>query len=182
MTKLFDVYQRVVAWLDHIGVWALPLVARFAFLAVLAPYFWASAATKFDSFPFILSAGAYGQIFPRAFDAVFFDAAQLAWPFKIIAFFGTWAEIILPLAIIMGLFTRAAAVGMIGFIVVQSLTDIWGHGIESGTIGAWFDRESGALILDQRTLWVLLLLILVLRGAGPISLDRLLARRLKLID
>ena len=179
MIRIINLYVQAVAALDRIGLWALPFAARFVFLAVLAPYFWASAVTKFESFPFVLSAGAYGQIFPHAFDAVFFDATQLALPYKIIAFFGTWAEIILPLAIILGLFTRGTAVGMIGFIVVQSLTDIWGHGIDAGTIGAWFDRESGALIMDQRALWVVLLMILVLRGAGAISLDHVILNRRK---
>lgn len=178
MKRIVDLYLRVATGLDSIGVWALPLAARFIFLAVLAPYFWASAATKFENFPFVLSAGAYGQIFPHAFDAVFFDATQLALPYKIIAALGTWAEIILPLAIIMGIFTRGAALGMIGFILVQSATDIWGHGVDAGTIGAWFDRDSGALILDQRAFWALLLLILVLRGAGAVSLDRGITKRL----
>ena len=179
MTKLFNLYGRAIASLDKWGVWALPLAARFVFLAVLASYFWASALTKFESFPFSLSAGAYRQIFPRAFDAVFFDASQLALPYKIVAFFGTWAEINLPLAIVLGLATRLAAIGMIGFVVVQSLTDIWGHGIDAGTIGAWFDRDSAALILDQRALWVVLLLILVMRGAGAVSLDQLIGKRTK---
>lgn len=177
MKRAISFYLRAVAGVERIGFWALPLAARFVFLAVLAPYFWASAATKFESFPLILSAGAYGQIFPHAFDAVFFDATALALPYKIVAFFGTWAEIILPLAIIIGLFTRGAAAGMIGFILVQSVTDVWGHGIDAGTIGAWFDRESGALIMDQRALWIVLLLIFVLRGAGAVSLDHLIKKR-----
>ena len=62
---------------------------------------------------------------------------------------------------------------MIGFVVVQSLTDIVGHGADAATIGAWFDRASGALILDQRAFWVLVLLVRVFKGAGPLSLDRL---------
>ena len=62
---------------------------------------------------------------------------------------------------------------MIGFVVVQSLTDIVGHGVDAATIGAWFDRASGALILDQRAFWVLVLLVRVFKGAGPLSLDRL---------
>jgi putative oxidoreductase len=64
---------------------------------------------------------------------------------------------------------------MIGFVLVQSLTDIWGHGAAAG---AWFDRASDALSLDQRALWVLLLVVLVLKGAGPLSADRLLRPRL----
>jgi putative oxidoreductase len=43
------------------------------------------------------------------------------------------------------------------------------------TIGAWFDPVADALILDQRVFWILLFLVLILKGAGPISLDRLLA-------
>ena len=80
--------------------------------------------------------------------------------------------------IIIGLFTRLAAVGMIGFVVVQSLTDLFGHGgiAHEGTLGAWFDRMSDALILDQRAFWVLCLLILVFKGAGTISVDRGLFR------
>jgi putative oxidoreductase len=170
-------YNRLIAHLNAASNWALPLAARLVFLGVLAGYFWASAMTKFDSFPFGQSDGAYGQIFPRAFDAVGFDSAQLGAVYKLIALAGSWAEIALPLMIVLGLATRAAALGMIGFIAVQSLTDIFGHGIDSATIGTWFDRDSGSLIADQRALWVLLLLVLVLRGAGAFSLDAAIARK-----
>jgi putative oxidoreductase len=63
---------------------------------------------------------------------------------------------------------------MVGFVVVQSLTDVYGHGVDAETLGAWFDRSSGALILDQRALWVLLLAVLICKGAGPLSADRAL--------
>jgi putative oxidoreductase len=88
---------------------------------------------------------------------------------------GTWAEFILPALIVVGLLTRLAALGMIGFIAVQSLTDIYGHG-QGGVLGAWFDRFPDAVIMDQRALWVLLLLVLVVKGAGPLSFDRALKR------
>ena len=52
----------------------------------------------------------------------------------------------------------------------MSLTDIIGHGAE---FGAGFNRMSDELIADQRAFWVLALLILVFKGAGPLSLDRL---------
>ena len=41
---------------------------------------------------------------------------------------GTVAEFILPILIAIGLFTRLAALGMIGFVIVQTLTDLFGHG------------------------------------------------------
>ncbi|HCQ66032.1 MAG TPA: hypothetical protein DIU07_13175, partial [Rhodobacteraceae bacterium] len=88
------------------------------------------------------------------------------------------AEFILPALILVGLLTRLAALGMIGFVVLQSLTDIVGHAADPGTIGAWFDRLPDSVILDQRLLWVFVLLTLVLKGAGPLSLDRLIDRRL----
>ena len=68
---------------------------------------------------------------------------------------------------------------MIGFIVVQSLTDLVGHGgfDHPETHGMWFDRFPDSAILDQRSLWVFLLLVLVLKGGGPLSLDNVLTRR-----
>ena len=84
----------------------------------------------------------------------------------------------LPLLIVVGLLTRLAALGMIGFVIVQSATDIVGHGAwANGTFGAWFDRASAALIADQRAFWLLALAILVLKGAGPLSLDRIIFGR-----
>ena len=82
----------------------------------------------------------------------------------------------MPLAIVIGLFTRLAALGMIGFVVVQTLTDLFGHGgiAHEGTLGAWFDRMPDSIVLDQRAFWIFVLLYMVFRGAGPISVDRIL--------
>lgn len=87
---------------------------------------------------------------------------------------GTGAEFVLPALIIAGLLARLAALGMIGFILVQSLTDVIGHGVAGADLGAWFDRFADALILDQRLLWTLPLLVIVLLGAGPVSGDQVL--------
>ena len=77
-----------------------------------------------------------------------------------------------------GAFTRLAALGMIGFTLVQSYVDIAFHGADAETVGSWFDRFSDAAILDQRALWVFLLAYLVIRGAGMLSVDYLVWRRL----
>jgi putative oxidoreductase len=63
---------------------------------------------------------------------------------------------------------------MIGFILLQSATDIVGHGLAAADIGRWFDRVSDAIIADQRALWVFVLVVILLRGGGPISLDRMI--------
>jgi putative oxidoreductase len=167
--------------LNKAGDVLLPLLARLVFAGVLLVYYWNSALTKVgDGVLGILSpsSGAYVQIFPKAMEAAGYDTTQLTLFHWAVVVAGTAAEFVLPALIVAGLLTRLAALGMIGFITVQSLTDLFGHGgiAHEGTLGAWFDRMSDALILDQRAFWVLCLLILVLKGAGAVSLDRLLFR------
>lgn len=180
MSKLISLHDSVFSGLERQASWLLPTLARLVFAGVLLIYFWNSALTKVgDGVLGIVkpSLGAYAQIFPRQMEAVGFDVSQLGTFHWAVVTAGTLAEFLLPLLILIGLFTRLAALGMIGFTVVQSLTDIFGHGADEATIGGWFDRASDALIFDQRAFWVLLLLILVIRGAGPLSVDRLLTRQ-----
>ncbi len=170
---MMSLYKTATFQLDRIGDLALPLLARFTFAAVLLMYFWNSGKTKLgDGFLGFLSpsSGAYAQIFPKAFEATGYDTSQLNTAHWAVVTGGTLAEFILPLMIVLGLLTRLSAIGMIGFIVVQSLTDIYGHG---GELGDWFARASNDLIADQRSFWILGLLILVFKGAGLLSLDRL---------
>jgi len=176
---MMPLLNSLAARLDRTGDALLPLLARLVFAGVLLMYFWGSAATKLGPGLFGIlrpDAGAYIQIFPRGFEAVGYDVSQFGVYHWAVVVAGTLAEFILPLLILVGLLTRLAALGMIGFIVVQSLTDIVGHGVDAATLGSWFDRASGALILDQRAFWVLGLLILVFKGAGLLSLDRLAFR------
>ncbi len=171
---------RLSAALDRLSAPLLPTLARLVFAGVLLMYFWTSARTKLgDGFFGVLhpSDGAYGQIFPRAFDAVQFDSSQLGIFHWAVATAGLWAEFLLPLLIVLGLLTRLAAMGMAGFIIVQSLTDVFGHGIAGDDLGRWFDAAPGSLIADQRAMWILLLVVLIVHGAGGLSLDRLLWRR-----
>ena len=162
--------------LDVAGSVIMPTLARFVFAATLLIYFWNSAGTKLAGL-FTLDFGSYAQIFPKKFEAVGYDPSAMSAFDSLIVYAGTYAEYVLPALIIVGLFTRFAALGMIGFIAVQSLTDIYGHGVDAKTIGAWFDRFSDSLIVDQRSFWVFLLLYLVFAGAGPLSLDRLIGAR-----
>ena len=169
--------------LNAAGDWLLPTLARFTFAATLAGYFWGSALTKLgDGFFGFLSPslGAYAQIFPRAMEAVGYDPSQLGAFHWAVVTAGTLAEFILPALIILGLATRLAGLGMVGFVVVQSLTDIIGHGADTTAIGAWFDRVPDSHILDQRLFWTVLFVTLIVKGAGPLSLDRLIARRLEM--
>ncbi|MGH1355550.1 MAG: DoxX family protein [Thalassovita sp.] len=178
MTKILSLYHTLADHLNRAD-WVLSTLARFTFAAVLAMYFWASGLTKLGDGIFGIfspSTGAYAQIFPKAFEAVSYDASQLGIFHWAVVVAGTVAEFILPALIILGLLTRLAALGMIGFIAVQSLTDLYGHGgiAHAETLGAWFDRLPDGVILDQRAFWVLALTTLLIKGAGPISVDALL--------
>ena len=165
-----------------LGPAVLPSLARFTFAATLLIYYWKSGLTKLDgglTGLVSLSLGAYAQIFPRAMAAAGYDASQLAGWQHAVVIAGTWAEFLLPALLLIGLFTRLAAVGMIGFVLVQTATDLVGHGALSdpAALGAWFDRAPDAPILDHRLLWVTVLAIPALMGGGPLSVDALLRRR-----
>lgn len=160
--------------------WFLGLFARFVFFAVLYFYFLNSFATKVGEGLagfFQIQDGAWYQIAPLQMDAAGGDPAMVAFfPWHIIVPLGTYMELLLPAMVVAGLFTRLAALGMIGFIIVQTLTDIFGHMVDAQTIGALFDRFPDSLIADQRLLWSVPLVYLVLKGGGLFSLDTLLAR------
>ncbi|MEP4035718.1 DoxX family protein [Pseudophaeobacter sp.] len=183
MHLLVTIHNAVFDLVEKIGSWVLPLAARFVFAATLLLYYWNSGLTKLgDGFfgLFSPSIGAYSQIFPKQLEAVGYDVSEFGLFHQLVVLAGTYAEFILPLMIILGLFTRLASLGMIGFIVVQSLTDVIGHGAtDAKTLGALFDRFPDSVIMDQRLFWVFVLTVLVIKGAGALSLDTVLKRRIE---
>lgn len=164
-----------------LGGWFLGLFARFAFAAVLFGYLINSARTKVGEgvFGFLsVSDSAYYQIALPAVEAAGGDVSKVAYiPWGLIVYAGTYAEFILPVLIVAGLFTRVAALGMIVFVIVQSYVDITVHQVDATTVGAWFDRFSDSLVMDQRLMWSVALVYLVVRGAGLMSLDALIESR-----
>ena len=175
MTRIATLYQAFFVRIEMTLAPYLPTFARLIFAGVLLQYFWYSARTKLGEgwLGFLSpSNGAYIQIFPKAAEAVGYDSTQLSILHSVVVIAGTWAEFALPLLIGLGVLTRLAALGMAGFIVVQSFVDVTGHGVGGDDLGTWFDAAPGALIFDQRALWLLLLAILVLRGSGPLAFDR----------
>lgn len=180
MRSLIALQDRLFAPLGS-GDLALAFAARFTFAATLALYYFNSGLTKLGDGIFGIfqpSLGAYAQIFPRAMEAAGYDTSQLGLFHWGVVTAGTLAEFLLPILIIIGLFSRLAAIGMIGFIAVQSLTDLIGHNKwdDPLVLGAWFDRMPDGVILDQRLFWVLTLAIIVFKGAGWLSLDRFFTR------
>ncbi|MEM1006290.1 MAG: hypothetical protein AAGB28_03660 [Pseudomonadota bacterium] len=169
MTALISIHNNALGKVDHASSWLTPTLARLIFVAVLFVYYWNSAMLKIDGSIFSPSAGAFGQIFPKAAEAVLYDVTQMTFFQRIVIFFGTVAEFVLPVLLLVGLLTRLAALGMIGFIWVQTLVDVYGHNI---ALGGLF--ENSITLMDQRVMWTFLMLVIVINGAGPISLDRLL--------
>lgn len=173
-----EMHTKAVSAARGLDRW-LPDIARLVFACVLLLYFWRSAWTKLGegvSGWWTPSAGAYAQIFPRAFEAAGYDAAQMSVFHTAVALAGTWGELVLPLLIVLGLWTRLAALGMLVFVAVQSWVDVVGHGGGAQVLGGWFDGDSAALVADQRALWVVLLLVLVARGGGVCAVDGVWAR------
>ena len=176
MDRLISLHNAIFAPVERLGDHLIPLLARLVFAATLLRYYWNSAGTKVWDRKgeegildfFTLESGTYAQMFPKAFEAAGYNTANMGIHYDIIALAGTYAEWLLPLLIVLGLFTRLAALGMIGFVTVQTWVDVTGHG---GALGTLFDTRYD--LIDERALWVLLLLVIVIRGAGVVSLDRL---------
>ena len=185
MSALSRMHYRMIAPLARLGDdLIIPTLARFLFAAVLFMWFWNSAVTKLGGGGFgalfTPSFNAFAQIFPKGAEAAGYDIGQATVFQKVVILAGTWGEFILPILIIIGLLTRVAAIGTIIFLVVLSLPALFGHGAVSdpAVLGGWFDGNPGGVILDQRALWIFLLAVLAVRGAGPLSLDRLIFGRM----
>jgi len=163
--------DRTASRIDLVAIPTLATIARLLFASVLFSYYWTSGLNKLSdglSNLILPSSNAFAQIFPQSAAIVSYDVTQATAFQTATILFGTWAELGLPLCIVLGFFTRAASVGMIIFILTQSAIDAIGHGV---SLGAFFDATPDALI-DQRALWLFLLSFLALRGGGPFALDR----------
>lgn len=166
IARLTHLHETLFGTLDRHAAQILPLLARLVFAAVLLVYYWNSAGLKIDGSIFSPSAGAFGQIFPKAAEAVLYDVSQLNILQRLVILAGTVAEYILPALILIGLFTRLSAVALIGFIWVQTIVDVTGHNVP---LGGLFDNSIG--LVDQRVMWTFLMLVLVVKGAGAFSID-----------
>lgn len=171
--KLFECHGVVEDKLDAlVGRDFLALASRAMFVVLLLPYYFNSALTKLDGFG--LSAGAFAQILPPIAEQYLYDTSAIPFfPWHLIVWAGTLGEFILPILILIGLFTRVSAVGMIGFVVVQTIVDVAFHGAALGALANGLPTE----LIDQRLLWIFVLGLLIFAGGGKLSVDRLLSRQ-----
>lgn len=156
----------------------LATLARAAFAAVLLPFFLVSAASKLGGTPYsvgpdvpgtLLSLGAFHRLVPWTIDAA--TGMPLAGPLLSLGLQAlVLAELVLPVLLVAGLFTRTAGGGLIAVVVGTALVDILAHGAPPDAAGALFDANPFGGIIDAAVLWVALLAIPLVLGAGPFSL------------
>lgn len=176
ISQIVKIHQSVFERIERgVEQWLPGLLARLVFGSVLLLFFWQSASTKLEGGLFSPSFGAYAQIFPKTMEALEYDADKVSAFHTLVVLLGTYAEFILPLLVLIGLLTRLASLGMIGFIAMMSIVDIFGHGLDEKSIGSLFDRFQDGIIADQRLLWIFPLVYLVVKGAGVVSVDGLLS-------
>ena len=176
--KVLHAHERLFAWLARrLDGWFIGLAARVVVVAVLLPYYFNSALTKPGEGLFGVftpAAGAFAQILPSVAEQYGYDTSAIPFmPWHVIVILGTLAEFALPVLIAIGLFTRWRALGLIGFIAVQTFVDLTFHGAAPGML---LDNQPTDL-LDHRLLWMFPLLVLAVRGPGRVSLDAWLRHR-----
>jgi putative oxidoreductase len=149
---------RPATWLAIAERWlaaipqSLPLLAlRFA----LAVPFYKSGLTKWDGF-LQLSGGAE-YLFTSEFK-LHILGQQYPYPFPYLAAYGSGtAEILLPILLVLGLFTRFAALGLLAMVAIIQLT------VPEG----WANFHLP---------WAAMALTLVVMGGGRVSIDAFLRR------
>ena len=136
----------------------IAVIARFSIAAV----FWNSGQTKVQGFVINLVSGEFALGWPRLSDSVvalFEDEYRLPLIAPAIAApLAAAAEHVLPLLILIGLGTRLSALALLGMTLVIQLLVYPGAYATHGT-------------------WAAVLLYLMARGPGALSIDHWLARR-----
>lgn len=112
-------------------------------------------------------------------EAFGFDPSRFGLFHYLVVLTGVLAEFLIPLMIAIGLLTRYAALGRIVFTAVQTATDLFGHGVleDPTTLGKWFDRSSSSVIIDQRLLWLFVIIYVVKHVGEVLSIDQSLTSR-----
>jgi len=163
--SVINYYDQLSSRLRATGDYVWPLVLRL----IMFWEFWESGVTKLNGknwFADIPWSG-WQKGFPFLFDQI---PANVNW------FLATWSELIFGVMILLGLFTRFAAISLIVVTVVATAAVHWPA--EWSSLG---ELWSGYLITSKGAgnyklplLFVVMLLPLVFYGGGKLSIDHLL--------
>ena len=162
MNKLIEYWTALVERLEGLGQWLAPLGLRL----VLAWEFWEAGREKFSGSNWFM--GIQGK-FPFPFNVV---PADLSWTMA------TWTEMLGALALLLGLGTRIAAFSLLVLTVVATAAVHWPDDwmMFSDLLQGYAITDMGHGNYKLPLLFVVMLVPLVLRGPGKLSIDALLAR------
>ncbi|AMS20750.1 hypothetical protein AYK59_11595 [Pseudomonas synxantha] len=152
--------KRAIALFENIPYSLIAFIARFSIAAV----FWKSGQTKVEGFAIDLVSGTFQWGEPKL-------AASALWLFRseyhvpllapeVAAHMATFAEHFFPVLILLGLATRFSALALIGMTLTIQLFVYPDAYPTHGT-------------------WIALLLLLLAKGPGSLSIDHWIARRLR---
>ena len=149
MNAITAPYNRAVAMLS------MPFMETLALLFVrisLAGIFWRSGRTKVDEGSWLTVSDTAKFLFEEEYKGV-------PLPPEFAAYMATYAEHLFPVLLVIGLFTRVSALALLGMTMVIQIF-VYPE--------AWW---------SVHMIWVALALMLIVRGGGGLSLDRLLAAK-----
>ncbi len=156
LRQLFDAHEATGRAL---GRWAEPLFNLLLRLVVAWDFF-KSGLTRVEGWKFFTGFNVSAEHWQKQV-GLFTDIHPLPLiPPVITALTATTAELLLPILLAIGLFTRVPALGLlIMTAIIEFVAANTPQGIENGISN------------HQHILWMLLLGYVVIRGAGPLSLD-----------
>lgn len=148
MDRILNFYDRLVAVVNNCRLQNLTLLFT---RIVLAGVFWRSGRTKVDE-------GSWFSISDNTYFLFQEEYKGVPLPSDFAAVMATVSEHMFPILLVLGLFTRLSALALLGMTMVIQIF-VYPE--------AWWQAHS---------LWVAMALVLIVRGAGSISLDAALAR------
>lgn len=153
-----DLVRRTANLCSRVPDAWIALLGRFSVAAI----FWKSGQTKVRGFTLDIVSGEFQFGLPRLADAVvdlFRDEYRLPLlPPELAATLAAFAEHVFPVLLLLGLATRFSALALLAM---------------TATIQVFVYPDA----YPTHGVWAAVLLFLVARGAGPLSLDALIARR-----
>jgi putative oxidoreductase len=142
-------YNRAVEMLS--APWIESLMLLFVRIS-LAGIFWRSGRTKVVEGSWLTISDTTKILFQE-------DYKNVPLPPELGAHLSTYAEHLFPILLVIGLFTRLSALGLLGMTMVIQIFVF---------PEAWW---------SVHMIWVALALVLIIRGGGTLSIDGLLARK-----
>ncbi|MBU6248283.1 MAG: DoxX family protein [Xanthomonadaceae bacterium] len=150
---LVSSYRRIGAMLERIDPLVLLLLRFWVALA-----FWRAGVVKFDD--------------PAGTRYLFESTYHVPlMPPDLAASVATWIELVAPWLLLLGVGGRLTAVFLFVYnaVAVVSYPDLWPHGLWAGLLGDDF---------NDHKVWAIMLMAVIVRGPGALSVDRLLERLL----